>query len=526
VPPGIVQNWIILALPAAASAATIGVNGLLYQFSTGTSDTNPGSGKLAFNNASLSSATQLYINETDAAGAGMASVLALWDDSTSTTKGTLYVFKVGSLSSFAVFTISGSMTDAGSYDKFTLTHVASGGSFAANDQLSVLFVPKGDKGDSAVLATDTTWAAKGDLAVGTGDDAATILPVGSNGQVLTADSAEPTGVKWSSASGSGDVTAATAFGTDNRLLRSDGTAKGAQASGVTVDDTANMSGVATFSATTIELGHASDTTISRTGAGAIAVEGVEVALNSASLTHIANTIELGHATDTTISRTGAGAIAVEGVGVALNSTSLAHTAGTIELGHATDTTLSRSAAGELAVEGTIVKKVGKETIWIPAAAMTARTTNGAASGVTELTTNDIMLRSLDFDTTTEEGVGFMVAMPKSWNESTVTFKAFWTAASGSGGVAWGLAGYALSDDDAMDTAVSGQQIVTDTLITANDMHITSESSAITIGGTPAEGDVVYFEITREVGDAADTIAADAKLLGIHLYITTNASTDA
>ncbi len=62
-------------------------------------------------------------------------------------------------------------------------------------------------------------------------------------------------------------------------------------------------------------------------------------------------IELGHASDTSITRTGAGAIAVEGVGVALNSTSQTHTASTIELGHASDTTLSRSAAGVLAVEG-------------------------------------------------------------------------------------------------------------------------------------------------------------------------------
>lgn len=206
-------------------------------------------------------------------------------------------------------------------------------------------------------------------------------------------------------------------------------------------------------------------------------------------------------------------------------------------------TLAELAAGKLgATTGSAVQKAdgsggltaaaatdlgaGKHTLWIPAAAMTARTTNGAASGTTELATNDIMLRSFDFDTTTEEGVGFMIAMPKSWNESTVTFKAFWTAASGSGGVAWGLAGYSLSDDDAMDTAVSGQQIVTDTLLTANDMHITSESSAITIGGTPAEGDVVYFEITREVANGSDTIAADARLIGIHLYITTNAITDA
>lgn len=199
---------------------------------------------------------------------------------------------------------------------------------------------------------------------------------------------------------------------------------------------------------------------------------------------------------------------------------------TIELGHASDTTIARASAGELTVEGTPIKKAGKETVFIPASAMVSRTTNGAASGTTELTTNDVMLSTKDFDATTEEGVGFFLAMPKSWNEGTVTFKAFWTAASGTGGVAWGLAAYALSDDDAMDVAVSGQQVVTDTLILANDMHITSESSAITIGGSPAEGDVVYFELTREVGNASDTLAVDAKLIGIHIYYTTNASTDA
>jgi hypothetical protein len=64
---------------------------------------------------------------------------------------------------------------------------------------------------------------------------------------------------------------------------------------------------------------------------------------------------------------------------------------------------------------------GKQTIWIPAGAMIARTTNGAASGTTELATNDVMLRTLDFDQTTEEGAQFMVAMPKGWNESTVSY---------------------------------------------------------------------------------------------------------
>lgn len=181
---------------------------------------------------------------------------------------------------------------------------------------------------------------------------------------------------------------------------------------------------------------------------------------------------------------------------------------------------------DISVDGSPIRVSGKETIAIPAGAMIARTTNGAATGTTELATNDIMLRTFDFDTTTEEGVGFWVPMPKSWNESTVTFQVAWTAASGSGGVAWGLAARAFSNDDPMDTAVGGQQVVTDTLITANDMHLTSESAAITISGTPAVEDWVYFELTREVGNGSDTLGVDAKLLGIRLYFTTNAANDA
>jgi hypothetical protein len=54
------------------------------------------------------------------------------------------------------------------------------------------------------VATDTLWDAKGDLVVGTGANAAARLPAGTNGYVLSADSAEATGLKWIVApSGSG-----------------------------------------------------------------------------------------------------------------------------------------------------------------------------------------------------------------------------------------------------------------------------------------------------------------------------------
>ncbi len=178
------------------------------------------------------------------------------------------------------------------------------------------------------------------------------------------------------------------------------------------------------------------------------------------------------------------------------------------------------------INSAAIRAAGKTAIPIPASAMTPNTTNGAAVGVSESTTNKVMTRSLDFDQTTQEGAQFLIPMPKSWNESTVTFQPIWTAAAGTAAqtVVWELRAVALSNDDAIDTAFGTGQTSSDVLIATNDVHIGPESSAITIAGTPAEGDLVVFQIRRNV--ASDDLAADAKLLGVRLFITTNASNDA
>lgn len=49
---------------------------------------------------------------------------------------------------------------------------------------------------AGVMASDTLWDAKGDLAAGTGADTASKLTVGSNGALLFADSSQSTGLKW------------------------------------------------------------------------------------------------------------------------------------------------------------------------------------------------------------------------------------------------------------------------------------------------------------------------------------------
>lgn len=78
---------------------------------------------------------------------------------------------------------------------------------------------------------------------------------------------------------------------------------------------------------------------------------LRVSVDSSGSLVTAGNIELGNATDTTISRVSGGVIAVEGVSVPLNSVTNTHTAQQIELGHATDTTLTRVSGGVIAVEG-------------------------------------------------------------------------------------------------------------------------------------------------------------------------------
>jgi hypothetical protein len=202
-------------------------------------------------------------------------------------------------------------------------------------------------------------------------------------------------------------------------------------------------------------------------------------------------------------------------------------AGIVEL--ATDAETATGTDTARAVTPANVKsayhKQGLQTVWIPATAMYGRTTNGAASGAVETSTNKVMRKSLDFDTSTQEFAQFVIRFPKNYNLSTVTFAPYWTAASGSGGVTWGLAGVALSDDDASDTAFGTAQTSADTLITAGDIHVGPTSSAITIAGTPAAADWIAFQVNRTVADANDTLGVDACLLGIALFFTTNAADD-
>lgn len=121
--------------------------GIPYTWSTDITSTDPTSGKVKVNNATLSAATALYISETDAAAHALATYLATLDDSTSTIKGRIFLTDPANPANIAIFDITGTITDNGAWDTFTIAYVASSGAFINGLALRLIFVPKGDKGD-------------------------------------------------------------------------------------------------------------------------------------------------------------------------------------------------------------------------------------------------------------------------------------------------------------------------------------------------------------------------------------------
>jgi hypothetical protein len=164
------------------------------------------------------------------------------------------------------------------------------------------------------------------------------------------------------------------------------------------------------------------------------------------------------------------------------------------------------------------------SIYVPASAMVAQTTTGAAVGLNESTTNDIMRSSLDFDASTIEYAQFQIAMPNSWNEGTVTMQFYWEAAN-TGDVVWGGQGVCISNDDTMDAAFGTGVTVTDSVTATTDLMVTSATAAITLAGTPTAGDLAVFRVYRNASSGSDTCAVDARLLGVKLNFTTNAADD-
>jgi hypothetical protein len=160
-----------LGLPTGATGATGNQSGLSMTFSNSTSDADPGAGKVAFNNGTVSSVTVLFVDDADDNGVDISSFVQSWDDvSNATARGFLTVTKEGTPSTYAIFKVSGAVTDASGYTKVAVTHVISNGTFSNADGVSVQFVHSGADG-----AGDITGVTAGTNLSGGGDTGAVTI---------------------------------------------------------------------------------------------------------------------------------------------------------------------------------------------------------------------------------------------------------------------------------------------------------------------------------------------------------------
>ena len=229
------------------------------------------------------------------------------------------------------------------------------------------------------------------------------------------------------------------------------------------------------------------------------------ALNAGSITSGFGTIDVGSSTITTTGTV---------------------TTGNIELGHANENTLSGSG-GVVSLQGVPIKTAGVENIWVPATAMTPRDNAGCASITTVAagTNGRPDFHVLDFDKDTDEHAQFSIAMPKSWDGGNINAYFYWIGIAATTGVAWATQVLALNDNEEINAAYGTAVVVQDdSQGDATELLISAKSGDIACSG--ADGDLLYFQVFRDIDDGNDDMNGDARLVGILFEYTTNAATDA
>ncbi|MCB1713598.1 MAG: hypothetical protein KDK05_00505 [Candidatus Competibacteraceae bacterium] len=129
-----------------------GGNSVNYNFSTSTTNSDPGSGNLRYNNATPASVTAIYIDDQDANAVDIQAWLRTLDDSSSTVKGVLRLFKEDDAAVFAIYNLT-AVTENTGYFTLTVTAVDDDGTFSNADSIVLTFNRTGDQGDTGATGS-------------------------------------------------------------------------------------------------------------------------------------------------------------------------------------------------------------------------------------------------------------------------------------------------------------------------------------------------------------------------------------
>ena len=128
-------------LPAGGDSA-------MFQYSTTTTDADPGAGYFRLNNTTIASATIGYFDDLEYNGTDISAWVQSWDDVTGndTNRGRIKISKAQNLDTWMIFKVTGAVTDATGYTKVTLVYIDSAGTFTNDDKFWVAFTASGEDG--------------------------------------------------------------------------------------------------------------------------------------------------------------------------------------------------------------------------------------------------------------------------------------------------------------------------------------------------------------------------------------------
>lgn len=147
---------------ASATDATgaVGAVAWKYTFSTSTTMSDPGTGEIRFDNATLASVTNIAIDATsaDTGNPDVSDLIASIDDGTNSThEGYIFVRKHGTPATFMAYNVTGAIVDSTGWLQIPVTHASSGGTLSNADILYISFSRSGNVGATGLTgATGST----------------------------------------------------------------------------------------------------------------------------------------------------------------------------------------------------------------------------------------------------------------------------------------------------------------------------------------------------------------------------------
>lgn len=171
---------------------------------------------------------------------------------------------------------------------------------------------------------------------------------------------------------------------------------------------------------------------------------------------------------------------------------------------------------------------GRHTQPVPGTALFGRTTNGAGSYSREAPTNKNMMKGLAFDSATDEYGQYHTPIIKSYSGDSLNARLVWTHATAATnfGVVWSIAALGVPTSGIGDAAFGTAVTAVCTGGPTDGIFRSAMVSGIVPAGSPAGLDFMQFQVRRHTGDAGDTLAVDAGLIGLYIDWPISAATDA